>query len=322
MISLYKELTYHTDGLAHILVLKDGRLSSSSCDNSLIIYNKINFKPDLIIREHYDYINYHIQLKNENIVTCSWDCTLKIIKLISNNKYEIVQILNEHTFFINKALELEDGKLLTCSDDKTIIVWKKNLTNNLYEVEKKIICAQKEYPNVNIVLINENILLSSSKSDLQLRFYEINNNFQLIFTFDNVDCCFSRNSILYIEGKDLLLVGGENNNGIYLFKLNKIPIFIKKFYNDWFKEVYSIILLGNGDILMGVEEKEENENEQIKFSICKFRINENNKELMFIKKYEKAHDDLINGLIEWKEKNLIVSCSKDTKVKLWNINEE
>ena len=77
MLSLYKELTYHTKGLSHILILKDGRLSSSSADNSLIIYNKINFKPDLIIREHTDYVNYHIQLKNENIVTCSWDFTLK-----------------------------------------------------------------------------------------------------------------------------------------------------------------------------------------------------------------------------------------------------
>ena len=248
----------------------------------------------------------------------------KKIKLLPNNKYEIVQILVGHTFVIDKALELEDGKLLTCSDDKTIIVWKKNINNDLYELEKKIVCAKERYPNVNIVLINENILLSTSKSDLQLRFYEIKDDFQLIFTFDNIDCCFSRNSILYIEEKDLLFVGGGNNNGIYLFKLKKIPIFINKFYTDWIDEVFSIILLGNGDILMGVHEKEENKNEdeQIAFSICKFRINEKNEGFTFIKKYEKAHGDLINGLIEWKEKNLIVSCSKDEKIKLWNINDE
>ena len=37
---------------------------------------------------------------------------------------------------------------------------------------------------------------------------------------------------------------------------------------------------------------------------------------------ENAHNDLINGLIDWKERGLIVSCSKDMKVKLWNINKD
>ena len=90
MLSLYKELNYHTKGLSHILILKDGRLSSSAGDNTLIIYNKDTFEPDIIIREHTNYVNYHIQLRNENIVTCSWDNTLKIIKLIPNNKYEVI----------------------------------------------------------------------------------------------------------------------------------------------------------------------------------------------------------------------------------------
>ena len=67
MLTLKKELNYHSEGLSHILVLKDGRLSSSSADNTLIIYNKESFQPDLIIKEHTNYVNYHIQLENENI---------------------------------------------------------------------------------------------------------------------------------------------------------------------------------------------------------------------------------------------------------------
>ena len=141
MLTLQKELNYHTEGLSHILILKDGRLSSSGADEKLIIYNKDTFKPDLIIIEHTDYVNYHIQLRNENIVTCSWDFTLKIIKLLPNNKYEVIQVLEEHTDVVDKALEMEDGKLLTCTDDKLIIIWKKNINNNLFEVEKKINCS-------------------------------------------------------------------------------------------------------------------------------------------------------------------------------------
>ena len=326
MLSLYKELNYHKNGLSHILILKDGRLSSSSADNTLIIYNKNTFEPDLIIKEHTDYVNYHIQLKNENIVTCSWDNTLKIIKLYPNNNYEVIQILTGHKNFVDKAIELEDGNLLTCSDDNTIILWNKNPNNNLYEFKKRIITSiSDEFPNTNIVLINDNLLLCSSLSDCKIRFFELKNDFQLIFYFDNIECCFSRNSILYLEDKDLLFVGGMNNNGIYLFKLKKIPNFIGKFFNDWIKEVHSIILLSDGDILMGIHEKQKEEEdflENQKYSICKFRINENNKEITLLKKMENAHNDLINGIIDWKERDLIVSCSKDMKVKLWNINKD
>jgi WD40 repeat protein len=317
MLCLDKQLDYHFAGLSHILILKDGRLSSSSADNSLIIYNQKTFEPDLIIREHTDYVNYHIQLKNENIVTCSWDETLKINKLLPDNKYQIIQKLEGHKHVIDKAIELEDGKLLTCSDDTTVFVWKKN-KNNYFEVEKVIKTSIKEYPNTNIVLINENLLLCSSISDEELKFFDIKNDYKLMFSFSNVQCCFSRNSISYIEEKDLLLVGGTNNNGIYMFKLQKIPHLIEKFFPNIINCVYSIILMDNDNILVGLEENLDGEAVN---SIFKFKIDKNNK-LININKKSNAHKELINGLIDWKEKKLIVSCSKDTKVKLWTINKD
>ena len=313
MLSLFKQLDYHFEGLSHILILKDGRLSSSAADNTLIIYNKETFKPDLIFSEHTDYVNYHIQLKNENIVTCSWDETLKIIKLLPDNKYQVIQTLDEHKNVINKAIEMEDSKLLTCSDDKTVIIWKKN-KNNYFEVEKKITTSVNEYPNTNMVLI-DNLLLCSSISDEDLKFFDVKNDYKLMFSFNNVKCCFSRNSIIYIKEKDLLLVGGTNNNGIYLFKLQKIPHFVGKFFPEIINCVYSIILLDNDNILVGLEEKLDNEDVN---SIFKFKIDKDNK-LINVNKMSNTHQKLINGLIDWKEKKLIVSCSQDSKVKLWKI---
>lgn len=318
MLSLYKELSYHTKGLSHILILKDGRLSSSSADNTLIIYNKESFQPDLIFREHTNYVNYHIQLRNENIVTCSWDNTLKIIKLLPKNKYEVIQTLKEHKNVIDKAIELEDGRLLTCSDDQTVIMWKKN-KNNLFEVEKKIITSENDYPNTNIVLINENILLCSSVSDEDLKFFDIKNDLKYMFCFKNVQCCFSRNSILYIEEKDLLIVGGINFKGIYLFKLKKIPQLIGNFFQDIIDSVYSIILFGNDNILVGLEEKQD---DYVVDSIYQFKIDKDNKKLININKKSQAHAELINGVINWKDKNFIVSCSKDRKVKIWTMNNK
>ena len=319
MLSLYKELNYHTKGLSHILILKDGRLSSSAADNTLIIYNKDTFEPDIIIREHTNYVNYHIQLKNENIVTCSWDNTLKIIKLIPNNKYEVIQVLEGHTFYVDKALETEDGKLITSADDKYVIIWKKNENNNLFEIEKKFIISEEDCPNANIIFINDNLLLCSSMYECRLSFFEVKNDFQFIFSFTNIYCCFSRNSILYLKEKDLLLVGGRDDNGIYLFKFANFPKFIGKYnicdFIDEISIVYCIILNSEGDILIGLEQNNKN-------NICKFKINENNEDLIFVNKHESAHEDLINGIIDWKERDFIVSCSRDQKVKIWKVNNK
>ena len=325
MLSLQKTINYHSKGLSHILILKDGRLSSSSSDGSLIIYNE-NFEPDLIINEHKDIVNYHIQLRNENIVTCSWDYTLKIIKLIGKDKYEVVQILKAHEFVVDKAIELEDGRLLTCADDNYIIIWKKNTNNDLYELEKKVVNSLIEFPNANIVLINKNLLLGTSLNEFKLRFYEIDNNFQLIYSFDSIHCCFSRNSILYIEERDLLLVGGSGKyiGGIYLFKLKKIPYLIGNVHTNWIRNAHSIILLEDGNVLIGLEEYKRKKDLIIdeQFSICKFKIIENDKKLKLVNKLGKAHISLINGLIEWKEKDLIVSCSHDKQIKLWKMNDK
>ena len=330
MLSLLKELNYHKEGLSHILILNGGRISSSSKDNTLIIYNKNTFKPDIII-EHLGNVNYFIQLRNTNIVTCSWDHTSKIIQLFPKKKYKIIQTLREHTDIVTKAIELEDGKLLTVGNDKFIIVWKQNpKNNNLYEVEKKLKCSIYENPYSNIVLINNDLLLCTSMSDYTLRFYEINNNFQLAFYFNDIDFSFSRNSILYINEKDLLLVGGKDDNGIYLFKLKKIPAFIGKFSCDWINKVNSIILLEDGDILMGVKEKNKekekggefggDENEKYSYSICKFGINEN--KFTLLDKVKNAHKDLINGMIYWKKYDLFLSCSGDRKIKIWKMNKK
>ena len=44
-------LKEHTNDIYCLTVLKDGRLVSGAGDNSIIIYNKMTYKPDLIIKE-------------------------------------------------------------------------------------------------------------------------------------------------------------------------------------------------------------------------------------------------------------------------------
>ena len=99
----------HTLEVYNLVILQDGRLSSSSDDGKLIIYNKNNKEADLIISEHdNDTLSYHIQLKNGNLVTCSFDHTIKIIQLKGKNKYKLLQTITEHTDKVLKILEYKE----------------------------------------------------------------------------------------------------------------------------------------------------------------------------------------------------------------------
>ena len=56
------KLTNHTSKVYCLCILNDGRLVSGSYDNSIIIYNKITYQPDIIIKEHNEYISRITQL--------------------------------------------------------------------------------------------------------------------------------------------------------------------------------------------------------------------------------------------------------------------
>ena len=57
-------LTNHTNSVYCLCLLNDGRLVSGSDDKSIIIYNKITYQPDIIIKEHNKGILYITQLSS------------------------------------------------------------------------------------------------------------------------------------------------------------------------------------------------------------------------------------------------------------------
>ena len=106
-------LNNHTDFISCLSVLNDGRLISGSADNSIIIYNKITYQPDLIINEHKYAVYSIIQLNSGIIATCSSDETIKLINIKGNN-YNIIQTLNDHTNSIYQIIEINNKYLISC----------------------------------------------------------------------------------------------------------------------------------------------------------------------------------------------------------------
>ena len=108
-----------------LALMNDGRLVSGSADNSIIIYNKLSYKPDLIIKEHRSEVYCIIQLSSVILASCSYDKTIKLFNIKDNN-YEIVQTLNYHTSYVFKIIELKNKTLASCSYDSSIIFYVKN----------------------------------------------------------------------------------------------------------------------------------------------------------------------------------------------------
>jgi len=94
-----------------------------------------------------------LELKNRNILSWSWDNTLRIW----SSDGEEIATLKGHTGLVNGALELKDGKILSWSGDKTFRIWSSdgeevekwfmaNETVKIGNVSKNNILVYDKYP--------------------------------------------------------------------------------------------------------------------------------------------------------------------------------
>ena len=73
-------LNCHKGNVLCLTLLNDGRLVSGTRNKLIIMYNKLNYTPDLIIKEHKRGV-YCInqQLSSGKVVSCSEDNTVKLL---------------------------------------------------------------------------------------------------------------------------------------------------------------------------------------------------------------------------------------------------
>ena len=231
----------------NLVILQDGRLSV--CREDIIIYNKNNINIDLNIKIE-DYKNkrivYHTQLKNGYIVSCNYP--IVIIKLKRSfffyETYEIIQrIYNDFNIFSQKVLELDDNRFVSSFANSMILCYSnKDTKNNLYD-RKHIIKFIGHMTNfcvsgrTNLIKINDLEFVASSKDSKCVQFF-IGGEDDIVENklIKNINSNGHPDSM--VKHNDILLVGGQQNEGIYLISLKNYELIDKKR-----TELYDILII-------------------------------------------------------------------------------
>ena len=284
-------LKEHTSDIYCLTVLKDGRLVSGSGDNSIIIYNKTTYKPDLIIKEFSNYISCITELSSGILASCSGDKTIKLFD-IKEYRYEVLQTFNYHTNSVNKIIELKNKSLVSCSSDKSIIFYQKN--NNDY---KKDYTLSTNDSCFSVIQTKVNEICYSEYTDNAIFFYDLLER-KIIRTIKNIN---KYNGILenfIMISKELLLIPGENEISIIDVNQYNLSRIIDVPNSSW---ITGVCLLNKNTLFTGDGNK----------MIKQWKIEGNN--LILISKKQNSDDYSINSLINIDD-NHIASASNSIKV--------
>ena len=294
----FKTLNFHTSTILHLCQLKDGRLVSCAFDGLLTIYNKNSFNFELSIKEHFGPIRSIVQLNDERIITCSQDKTMKIIKLIGEDKYEIDQTLTGHKDWVINVIEIKENELISISKDPTMKVWIINNQNKFECITN--ICLEESFKN--IIKINEKEFAISSCYYKYIKFWN-SINYTYIISIEDI-IIVEPIRIMCMLNEDILSVGGSQGRGFYLIKISTHQL-IKTIIGPY--SISSIVKCRDGLILCAVWE---NKN----YSIVKYKYE--NQNLIKIFEKEKAHKRYIWSCIELNDK-ILASGGEDNLIKLW-----
>jgi len=230
------KLKNHKNDIYCLTKLKDRRFISGSADNSIIIYNKETFKPDLTIKEHSSSVNCITTLSSGILASCSSD---KIIKLfnIKGNNYNVIQTLNYHTNYVYKIIELKNKYFVSCSEDQSIIFYIKDNNEYIkdYQVSTNGGCT-------SVLQIKDNEICYSEKTNNSICFFDLLER-KFKSKLDNIDKHKCVYEWFIMINKDLLLIPGSNK--ISIINVNK--------YN-----IIRIIDVPNSNIITGVYMLNEN----------------------------------------------------------------
>ena len=299
------------------------------------------YKVKKIIQPHYDTVHSISIFPSGNIISVSYDKSIKIYDSKFNNLQEIP---NAHDNFINYVYIKDEYNFVTCSWDNNIKTWikiikKKNKKQKKFNLNKVIQNAH-EYDTLCVIYTNNGNIISCSK-DKTIKIWEKNNNFEYqlltvlktnnrvnsllllndknilvssgnqgtkFWNYNNYECIFfskeaicHNNNALKRFDDDKIIVGG-NKGFIKIISLKEKKI-IQDIYNNF--ECYAIcIIKEKGIFLTGGESKD-----IIVYNFDNFNV---------IHTIKNIDNEMIFGLTKLKDGS-VASYGMDKKIKLFNV---
>ena len=207
-----KIISGHSDSISQLLILKDGRLCSSSWDGTIKLWNKDNFlnceetiinpkKESFLCFIQFDnfilagdseftIFQYDINLTNENLkkensINENFEKKNENESLDSNedlNTRKAIYKYTNHSDAIYCLLQLNNIEFASCSEDTFINIWE----INKYKNEKIKLSGHKGKVN-KIILLNNNFLASCS-NDCTIKIWEYELK-RCHYTLDSDSCC-------------------------------------------------------------------------------------------------------------------------------------
>jgi len=287
-------LKNHTNLVYCLFLMNDGRLVSGSVDNSIIIYNKKTYQPDLIIKEHKSWLCNIIQLSSGVLASCSDDKTIKLFKINENN-YEVLQTLNYHKNTVTRIIELNNKTIVSSSLDSSIIFYTKD--NNAY---KKDYQFSTECPCQTLMQTKENEICFSEVKNNKLCFFDLLER-KIKASINNISLIDSVRSKLILINKELLISPGKSI--LTIVNINQYEI-VRIIDSPDSGSIYGIYMINKNILLTGDTNK----------TIKQWKIEGNN--LLLTSKKENAHSYSINALLDIGN-GFIASCSDDKTIKIW-----
>ena len=233
----------HKSSIRALILLKDGRLASSSSDCTIKIYNKKTYECELTLTGHKDSIWSICSLDNNRIVSSSSDKQIKIWK-ISDKTFSCEHtIKNAHDDEILSVIALSKNRIASCGSDSNINIWSLDSYNLLAKLPVK---REKKSIIKSIIQLNKKEILVSGGYDADLCIWNLN-TYNIIKRFPNIVCTWS-NALLQIDD-NRIIVGGKSKISIINITSQTIEHNIQ---GSFIGDIFSFLKLRNGNILFGV----------------------------------------------------------------------